>query len=431
MHIGDEQSEEGDRGLERRLHNNGPRSWYVDCRGGSGHVAQKETKQDSIKPLGARLVNALFFVVSLFLKSISRITPIPLRHNAPVAIFLLLLAVVSLNTSLPKVKAQSTNITDVSYPARAKFDLQHRTTDPPLLVKATVSYSGANPEDFLSVSIFDLDSGNLARGTGSAAPEPCNSNAGYAICLMGIRSSSGIEFVEFLLVGFKPTMSFAIVALLFNSTGSMIYESESDYEFAIVMTSSLALSIRVPGIVSVSVDGAQQPEGNVRLNLIPGVHRISVPETAQLDNMTRLKFEHWSDGVNETSRAVQLDRGMMLAAIYTMQYLLAARSPQAIVSGAGWYNDESNATFSVPSTTLRMDGMMGLLGGKWRFQGWYENEELLTTSINGSIVMRQPHSLTAKWEPDYTLPALVFTIAALLILVLYVRRKTGKIVTRN
>jgi hypothetical protein len=75
--------------------------------------------------------------------------------------------------------------------------------------------------------------------------------------------------------------------------------------------------------------------------------------------------------------------------------------------------------------------MMGLLGGKWKFQGWYENGELLTRSINGSIIMRQPHYLIAQWEPDYTLPVLLFTIAALLALVLYVRRKTERIVTRN
>lgn len=343
----------------------------------------------------------------------------------------LLLTVVSLNTILPSAKAQSTNIADVSYPAHAMFDLEHRTTDPPLLVKATVSYSHSKPGYFLSVGIFDLDSGNTVRGTGRTAPQLCSPTANLALCLIEIKSTSGVEYVEFDIAGFKPTMSLAIIAILFNTTGSMIYDSESDYEFAITMTSSLVLSIRVPSIVSVSVDGAPQPEGNVWANLIPGVHRISVPDTAQLDNVTRLKFEHWSDGVNETNRTISLGHQTMLVATYAMQYLLAARSSEGNVTGAGWYMEGSNAAFSVSSTTMLMNGITGMLGGKWKFQGWYENGELLTAATNGSIIMRQPHSLIARWEPDYNLPALILTIAALLMVIVYARRNARKALGKN
>jgi hypothetical protein len=347
------------------------------------------------------------------------------------AVLVLLLTAVSLNTALPGARAQSTNITDVTYPAHALFDLEHRTTDPPLLVKATVSYSDAKAGDILSVVMFDLDSGNAARGTGRAAPEPCNSSAGYAICLMAARSPSAFEFVEFLLVGFKPTMSFAIIAVLFNATGSMIYESESDYEFAITMTSSLALNIRVPSIVAVSVDGVPQPEGNILLNLIPGPHKISIPEIAQLDNVTRLKFERWSDGVNATDRTVGLDHGTTLAAIYATQYLLFTTSSEGNVTGTGWFDEGSNAAFSVSSATIPMNGIVGLLGGEWKFRGWYENGELLTTSTDSSIIMRQPHSLSARWEPDYTLPVLLFTIASLTIIVALMRTKPWRTVRKK
>jgi len=343
-----------------------------------------------------------------------------------VAALLLLLAAVSFDKSLPEVKAESTDITDVSYPEHALFDLEHRTTEPPLLVKATVSYSDAEPSYFLLVTIFDLESGDAVRGRGSGAPEPCKSSTTYASCLIGIGSSSGIEFVEFSIAGFKPTMSLAIIAVLLDGTGSMIYESESDYEFAITMTSSLVLSIRVPSTVSVSVDGVPQREGNVWLNLIPGFHKISIPDTAQLDNVTRLKFERWSDGVDETNRTIQLGQGTMLAAIYAMQYLFRATSSEGNVTETGWYDEGSNATFSVPSTTMPMNGVVGLLGGEWKFQGWYENGELQTNSINGSIIMRQPHSLIARWEPGYTLPVLVFTIAVLTLIIASMRTKLWK-----
>jgi hypothetical protein len=345
-----------------------------------------------------------------------------MRLYLPVTVLLLIVAAVSLNTTLPQVKAQSTNITDVSYPAHAKFDLEKRTTDPPLLVKATVSYSDAKLGYFLSVSIFDLDSGDPVKGGGTASPARCYLVGGYASCLMNLRSSSGTEHVELNIAGFKPTMSLAIIAVLFNATGSMIYASESDYEFAIVMTSSLALSIRVPSMVSVQVDGALQPEGNVHLNLIPGPHTISLPATAQLNDTTRLKFEGWSDGVSEPNRTISISHGITLTAIYATQYLLAATSSQGNTTGSGWYNEGFDAMFSVPSTAIPMNGIMGLLGGKWKFQGWYENGKLVTASTGASINMSSSHSLTARWQPDYSLPTLFFTILALAVVLVYGHR---------
>jgi hypothetical protein len=45
----------------------------------------------------------------------------------------------------------------------------------------------------------------------------------------------------------------------------------------------------------VTVDGTGQPKGNVPLNLVPDPHMVSVPEIVQLDNVTRLKFQQWTD----------------------------------------------------------------------------------------------------------------------------------------
>ncbi len=329
------------------------------------------------------------------------------------------------------MKAESTNITDVSYPAHAMFDLEHRTTDPPLLVKATVSFYGSEPGYFLSIGIFDLDSGDSVKGGGSASPNRCNLVNGYAMCLMEIKSSSGVEHVEFNIAGFKPTMSLAIVAVLFNATGTLIYESESDYEFAINLTSSLILSIMAPSIVSVSVDGIPQPEGSVQLNLIPGVHRITVPDIAQLSNVTRLKFEQWSDGLNQTNRTITLSKQTMLTATYATQYLIADTNSQGNATGSEWYNEGSTATFSVSSATMPMSGILGLMGGKWNFQGWYENGRILTASINIHVIVHQSRSLTARWEPDYALPALAFSAIAFAIIIALIRGNSWKVRRRK
>jgi hypothetical protein len=351
---------------------------------------------------------------------------IGLRQRLAVSV-LLLLAATSMGMNLPEVKGQVTNIVEVSYPKHAMFDLERRTTDPPLLVKSVVSYSEAKTGYSLMTAIFDLDSGDAVKGTVSAVPDPCNTKPPYAACLQIIGSSSGTEYVQFLIAGFKPTMSLALIAVLFDSNGSLIYDSESDYEFAITMTSSLALDVKVPSIVSVSVDGVSQPNGSVLLNLIPGAHKISVPDEAVFGNSTRLKFEHWSDGINETDRTIQLGHGTTLAAIYVTQYFLNATSSPENVTGSGWYTEGSNTTFSIPSSTLPMKGVMGWLGGKWSFQGWYENGRLLTTLPKDSIVADKPHSLVAQFQPDYSLPALFFTLAALATIIALTRIRPRKI----
>jgi hypothetical protein len=300
------------------------------------------------------------------------------------------------------------------------FDLETRTTDPPLWVTATVAYSNAKPGFFLEVSIFDLDSGNLVRGSGSASSGLCDTY--YADCSGEVTSPSGVGQFGFLIQGFKATMSLAIIAILYDSSGSLIYNSESDYEFVIRMSSAFVLRISIPTTVAVSVDGVQQHEGNVWLYLAPGPHEISVPDAVQLGNGTRMKFDGWSDGVNDPNRTIYLNQHTNLTATYSTQYLLAATSAQSVVSGSGWYNQGSNATFSVPSATTPMSGLVGLLGGKWKFEGWYENKEKLTSSTNGSMLMWEPHSVTAQWEPDYTIPVIALIVIALIIIVAFKRK---------
>ena len=309
------------------------------------------------------------------------------------------------------------------------FDLETRTTDPPLLVTATVSYSGAKPGFILTVSIFDLDSGGLVSGSGMAPSRPCDLQ--YALCSGGVSSPSGSENVRFLIAGFKQTMSLAIIAIFYDNSGSLVYDSESDYEFVITMASAFVLGIQVPYIVPVSVDGVSQPKGNAWLYLSPGVHSISVPDTVQVDNVTRMKFERWSDGVNETARTIYLNKQTTLAADYVLQYFLAVTDRQGNVTGAGWYNDGSNAIFSVPSTTMPMNGLMGLLGGKWKFEGWYENGEILTASTAGSMLMLRSHSVTSDWEEDYELPAIILIAIGLAVIIALTRRNLWEVLRKK
>ncbi|HUK51403.1 MAG TPA: hypothetical protein VLV18_10230, partial [Terriglobales bacterium] len=93
----------------------------------------------------------------------------------------------------------------------------------------------------------------------------------------------------------------------------------------------------------------------------------------------------------------------------------------------GWYNEGSSATLSIPSAKMPMTGILGLMGGKWNFQGWYENGGFLTPSIKIQVSVDQSRSLTARWEPDYAIPALIFSAIAFAIIVTFIRGNSLKV----
>ena len=64
-------------------------------------------------------------------------------------------------------------------------------------------------------------------------------------------------------------------------------------------------------------------------------------------------------------------------------------------TGAEWYDDGEIARFSVP-TIVPMNGFLGVLGGKLKFQGWYEQGKLVTEQANDTISMTEPHTITAN-----------------------------------
>jgi hypothetical protein len=48
-----------------------------------------------------------------------------------------------------------------------------------------------------------------------------------------------------------------------------------------------------------------------------------------------------------------------------------------------------------------MSGALGMLGAKWILKGWYEGNNLMTSSTSGSVGMDRAHTLTAEWAADY------------------------------
>lgn len=322
---------------------------------------------------------------------------------------------IALVTSIfPTVRAQTTTITNIAYPKESAFNLESRTANPPLTVSATVGFSDAKVGDFLAVGVFDLESGNLESGSGSALPAGCVLHDIYADCLVAIASSAGNENVTFQLTSPMRTMQLTLVAGIYgNGSSTLIQGSTSDVEFVIRVATALNLQLNVPNAVSVLVDGKNQGQGSVSVSLVVGNHNVSIPDIVQLDNGTRIKFEKWSDGVTQENRTIQLNQDITLEAIYQRQYYLTLISPEVNVTGMGWYNADSVANISAPPRIRPMNGLLGILGGNWKFQDWYEGQALLSHTTTAQISMNKPRTLEARWHGDYTMPLIWITVFSL------------------
>lgn len=340
--------------------------------------------------------------------------------------------ITTLNLVAPSVHAQQTSIIDLTYPRTALFDLDSSTLDAPTLISTTVAYHNAKPGDYLMVEIFQLVDGSLAKGSAFSTSNCIPTVQSYAVCIIGVRSESGSSEFRFSLTS-RPMRywNLAIIAMLTNSSLSPIYDSESDSTFTITVYTALGLQITVPDSATVSVDGRNVSQGSDRLSLIAGIHNVSVPDTLNFDNDTRMKFQSWSDGSTQPNRTVLLNHSIRLKANYVTQYQLKIESTVP-VSGAGWYDQGINATISA-NASEPMDGILGALGGRWEFQGWYENGRLIALSNTTSIQMNGPHSIAANWSPNYTIPLIIIAgIAMVTFYVIYcIERRGAKPVRRK
>jgi len=323
-----------------------------------------------------------------------------------------ILILVVLLPEIPNVLAQTTTIADVSYTKTALYDIDTRTTNPELVLNATVSYADAKSGYYLAVGVFDLEDGNIVDGLGSSTPQPCSSTTRLAGCLVALRNSEGSERMQFSLVHPKAVWNLALVAAVLDDAENPTSNSFSDYTFTITVQTALTLNIDVPDHVPVSVDGVNG-SGSIRLVLAAGNHSISIPGVIQINNVTRLRFSNWSDGSTDTNRTVNLNHDITLKAHYITQYQLQVITPVA-VGGAGWYDESSSVTLAVQSKSAPMSGFLGIVGGKWIFQSWVEDRQTISNSTTLPINMNSPRVVIVSWRSDYGSPLVVLAVIIIL-----------------
>jgi hypothetical protein len=337
--------------------------------------------------------------------------------------------------ALPSAYAQSTRIYELVQPIHAVAGSKD-----PLNLKAIVYYNDTSPGSTLVVAILDMDTAShgITPAIVTSSPDLCmNQGQLVALCIIGLKAASGAESLDFKIGGILGgprqlgTWNLNMTAALYDSTNRLIPKSASTVLFGISLM-PLKLKVNVPAAVVVTVDGVPQPPGPAAVGVALGEHNITLPSLVQVDPGTRLSLDHWPDGSTDTNRTFFVNGDVNLDVVYSTQHLLTVVDPQATARGGGWYNEGQEAGFSVGSIEP-MVGILGALGGKLDFQGWYENGQLLTTLTSGSLLMNQPHAITAAFQPDYSQPAIVLVgvIIAIALAYLLVRRRTKTRVYRR
>ncbi len=351
-----------------------------------------------------------------------------MEWKGPRALVIVLMLVLVMNFAFSDVRAQTTTITNLSYPtgsvssgsAKVTFDLSYYELS-------------SSKGEVLAAMILDQDSNSAAIGTASSTPDACSpigeQFSNKAVCGWILTSSSGTEHLTFNLKISTNihTYNLAAAAGVATTAGTAIYSSFSVEKFSINGGNMAELTVVTEDRVPVTIDGTQAGAGTRSLEVNPGTHSISVPSIVSIDDVTRLKFDHWDDGSKELARTVNVESSTRLEAVYVKQYKLTLRSPQVNATGAGWYDDGSNANFSVLSSQP-VNGFLGVIGAKFQFKGWYENGELLMTSNTGSIQMKTAHTLTAQWGTDYSIPIGIFAVILVAVgamIVMLIRRKSS------
>jgi hypothetical protein len=340
-----------------------------------------------------------------------------------------LLLVFLVIASFSSVHAQTTNITHLLFPSSVVAGSLE-----PLPVSVTVPYNDTKPGFWLVVGIVDLKSNRtIVPGSAEGSPSPClNQPSAQALCQVQLQSASGVENLQFKIGGIfanarhaPGTWDLQMTAEILDT--NLIVLSRSNVSFTIKLA-PISLIVDVPNNATIWVDGTASSGGNIAVAI--GPHSISVPILVTINDTERLRFDSWADGFTQPNRTLFVSSNMRLRVVYHPQYRLSINNsfPGVNVVGAGWYDNGSLASFSVPETQLSGGGVFDFLGAKVTFQGWFENGNLITINSSGTIDMNSPHTIIAQWTTDYTIPiVLIAVVVAVCIgICLALRRPTRK-----
>jgi hypothetical protein len=121
------------------------------------------------------------------------------------------------------------------------------------------------------------------------------------------------------------------------------------------------------------------------------------------------RFAYWQLPTGETVSGKDLSLTVNAAgsctAYYDTYYLLTITSPYGDAADAQWYKASSNAKWNMTNTQVKMQGILGVFGGK-----------LNAVNSSGTTLMDSPKTITIDWQPDYTLPFIMIPLTVVLLI---------------
>jgi hypothetical protein len=172
-------------------------------------------------------------------------------------------------------------------------------------------------------------------------------------------------------------------------------------EIKIARYATLQIQLGVPAIEVVvgNLSEKTTPVGSVAASLLVGVeYPVSVPAVLEYQNSTRIVFNGWQDGSNQTQRTLSINGDSMITGSYRTQYLLRVSSTVPGRSYQSWYDAGSNVTLH-KFDSVSMGWPLGLFGGRYDFAGW--SGDVNSQSGDLSFEMNSPKTINANFSVEY------------------------------
>jgi hypothetical protein len=138
--------------------------------------------------------------------------------------------------------------------------------------------------------------------------------------------------------------------------------------------------------------------------------RTSAPNEVNDPNSPGIqyRFAYWKLPTGETASGRDLSLTVNAAgsctAYYDTYYRLTLTSPYGEAEGSDWYKAGSEAKWSMNNPQVRIQGILGVFGGK-----------LNAVNSSGNTLMDSPKTVTIDWQPDYTLPFIMIPLTIVLL----------------
>jgi hypothetical protein len=147
------------------------------------------------------------------------------------------------------------------------------------------------------------------------------------------------------------------------------YENGTEFRFAGWFKDDRFISPRTDLTISINSDtvlvAKYDPYYRVVINLGYGelierwVKRgmlltFSAQQTVMAGSGERRVFNGWSDGVNDSTRVVEISGPLELEALWKTQYYLEVESDYAVIGGGGWYDAGTWATLTVGTSFVNL-----------------------------------------------------------------------------